>query len=669
MEAFGPFLDGYANVGMQLWEHLRAKTFAALDAHTALKSAMRSPDDIRQRGDYIRNTFLESLGGLPESGGALNARVIGCVERGGYCIEKIIFESLPGAYVTALLYVPERLDRPAPGILFLSGHHREAKGAPEYQRACHDLATNGFVVLATDPTGQGERVTHLDPDTGKMAIEWGTTEHSYQGQQCILTGTNVARYFLIDALRGIDYLQSRPEVDPERIGVTGNSGGGTQTSLVCMSGDPRVKAAAPCTYVTSREHYFLTGQPQDCEQLQFAMTRNGINFDDFFIPFAPRPLLIGAVASDFFNPEGTDLTYERLRRIYGLLGSETAVARVFAPGRHAYCRELRQAAVNWFREHLQGNAPDFVSPADEEIETLPDESLWCTRKGHVLTDLPEHRTPYHLNLDAIPRRNSSPDPESLRQRVASALGIRERLENRAPLYPRTLREQEVDGVRADSILFCSEPDIMVCGCLLRRAPERARKVTLCLSEGGTQCIEQLLEDFRERVRSGGDLFVFDVRGVGAVAPHPVNSYPSEFPMTFFNTEGWFAWSAYCLGESLLGMRVFDVIRAIDYLHDEAAYDTIRLSAQFVKPRQTVTGLEASLRGYLAAALDARVTEAHIEDLLESFESVVRTELYRTDFTPAMLVHGVLKEFDLPDLRMLFSDRVLDIAYAETGLRG
>jgi hypothetical protein len=218
----------------------------------------------------------------------------------------------------------------------------------------------------------------------------------------------------------------------------------------------------------------------------------------------------------------------------------------------------------------------------------------------------------------------------------------------------------VDGVRADSIFFCSEPDIMVCGCLLRRAPEHARKVTLCLSEGGTQCIEQRLEDFRERVLYGEDLFVFDVRGVGAVAPHPVNSYPSAFPMTFFNTEGWFAWSAYCLGESLLGMRVFDVIRAIDYLRDEAAYDTIRLSA---------TGLEASLRGYLAAGLDSRVAEAYIEDLLESFESVVRTELYRTDFTPGMLVHGVLKEFDLPDLRALFSDRVLEIAHAETGLRG
>ena len=234
--------------------------------------------------------------------------------------------------------MPDRLAS-APAVLFLCGHAREAKAWPEYQRVCHDLAINGFVVLAMDPTGQGERVTHYDPDTGAMPIPWGTTEHSYQGLQCVLTGTNIARYFLFDAMRGLDYLASREEVDASRIGVTGNSGGGTMSTWLCMAGDARVKAAVPCTYVTSREHYYVTGQAQDAEQLQFGMTSTGINFDDMFLPFAPRPLL-SARWSRTSSPRRAAVTHERLR-VLPHPGHEDLVDCVFAPGTHSYCRELR----------------------------------------------------------------------------------------------------------------------------------------------------------------------------------------------------------------------------------------------------------------------------------------------------------------------------------------
>jgi hypothetical protein len=652
MEAFGKFLDGYAHVGVQLWEHLREKTFAALNTHAALKTALTTPEAVRERAAYVRGTFLASLGGLPEGGQPLNARLCGRVRRAGYVIEKIIFESQPQVYVTGLVYLPEACDRPAPGILFLSGHHREAKGNPEYQRVCHDLVTNGFVVLAIDPTGQGERVTHLDPDTGAMAVEWGTTEHSYQGQQCILTGTSIARYFLFDALRGIDYLQGRPEVDPDRIGVTGSSGGGTQTSLVCTSGDPRVKAAVPCTYVTSREHYYLTGQAQDPEQLQFGMTRDGINFDDFFLPFAPRPLLIGAVRSDFFNPEGTELTYQRLKRLYGILGAEDRVQRVFAPGGHAYCRELRQAAVNWFRRHLLDKEPDFVSPEDGAIETLPDQALWCTGKGHVPSDFPGARTPYHCNLAVLPRRAPYRDPKRLRDRVIAALGIRERLESTTPLFPRTLREQEENGIRADSIFFLSEPGVMAAGCLVRAAGSRPRRTSLLLTQEGTARLDREIAKSRGLLDTGEAVFVFDVRGKGAVKTDPVNAYADVFPSSFFHTDGWLAWSAYCLGESLLGMRVFDVLRAAQYLRDEAHVPSVDLWAE---------GLEPALWGYLAAALDSGIERTRVAGLIESFESIVRDPLYRKDFTPPMLIHGVLREFDLPDLQALFEGRNVAIS--------
>ena len=666
MEVFGPFLDGHANVHNQLWEHLRVKTFNALDASSQLKAAMTDPEEALERGRIIRDTFLNSIGRVPAADSPLNPQYCGNVQRQGYTIEKIIFESQPKTYVTSLLYVPEHREQPAPAILFVSGHGREAKAFPEYQRVCHDLAINGFVVLAIDPTGQGERVTHFDPDTGKMLLDWGTIEHSYQGQQCVLTGTSIARYFLCDALCGIDYLQSRPEVDADRIGLTGNSGGGTQTSLACMSGDPRIKVAAPCTYVTSREDYYLTGQPQDMEQLQFGMTRDGINFDDFFIPFAPRPLLIGAVTSDFFCPEGTALSYERLRRTYGLFGREDNVQCVFAPGPHMYCRELRMAVVNWFRRHLLDAIPDFVSSEDDAFEILPDAELWCTRKGHVRSDFPDAQTPYTLNLACLPERRTPKPPEALRACVIETLRIEERLRTADALYPRTVRKQTVEEFEAHSVFFCSEPGIYIAGCLLSREVARMTSCTIYLRDQGLAGFDQCLEQVRGLLQDGHGVFVVEVRGKGLIAPHPVNGYDATFPMSFFNTESWFANSAYCLGENLPGMRVFDVMRAAEYLRRHRGCAALALRAE---------GLVPSLYGYLAAALDTSIESTCIDGLIPSFEAIVRTEHYRTDFGPSLLLHGVLQAFDLPELRTLFAGRSLDIVPAsvarvfDEGVRG
>jgi hypothetical protein len=220
-----------------------------------------------------------------------------------------------------------------------------------------------------------------------------------------------------------------------------------------------------------------------------------------------------------------------------------------------------------------------------------------------------------------------------------------------PLFPRTLREQEQNGIHVDSIFFCSEPGVMVTGCLLARDIAKRDAVALSLVPAGTTPIDDHLATMSDLLYAGHAVFVFDVRGTGAVKSSPVNPHPDTFPSTFFNTEAWFAWSAYCLGESLLGMCVFDVLRAVQYLH-EAGYRSISLRAE---------GLAPALWGYLAAALDPGVEHTRIRGLLESFEAVARTQLYRFDFTPALLIHSVLQEFDLPELRGLFHGRVLEVS--------
>ncbi|MCP4641856.1 MAG: prolyl oligopeptidase family serine peptidase [bacterium] len=654
MPGFTPYLNGYSNAHVQLWDYLRHKTLTALKEASDEKARVSSADEVRKRGRRIRRTFIDSLGGLPDCDAELNAKTVGVLDREPYRIEKVVFESLPRVYVTALLYVPTPLPGPAPSVLFLCGHGREAKAYPEYQRVCHDLACNGFVTLAIDPTGQGERVTHLDPDSGVMEIPWGTAEHSYQGIQCILAGTSIARYFLYDALRGIDYLQSREEVDPERIGVTGNSGGGTQTSLVCMSGDERVKAAVPCTYVTSREHYVLTGQPQDAEQIQFGMTVNGINFDDFFIPFAPRPLLVGAVDSDFFPPEGTALTMDRLTRLYDLCGFDYLVGWHMGPGLHQYSKELRQAAVNWFRMHLAGLEPGFTTRDDEAFEILPDSALWCTAKGHVPTDYPDARTPYHLNLDCIVDRPEGRDARALREAMLDALAIRERVEEPDEPFPRLFEPETADGLTRRALFFISEPGIAVSGCVVHAADAQPNTVHIVLTPSGTLDMEAAVKASRDILDRAEALFVFDVRGTGAVKAEAINAFGEDFPASLFNTESWMAFLAYCLKDCLLGMRVFDVLRAAFVLRSSLGFERVGLHA---------TELAPALWGYLAAALDTSIDPVSVDGLIPSFEQIVRTQLYRTDFSPSLMVHGVLRQFDLPDLDPLFAGRDVRVVHA------
>ncbi|MFH1824363.1 MAG: prolyl oligopeptidase family serine peptidase [Candidatus Firestonebacteria bacterium] len=302
-------------------------------------------------------------------------------------------------FVTSNLYIPKNLIRKAPGILFVCGHTKEAKAYPEYQKVCIDLVLNGFVVLVIDPLGQGERMQYCNPKTKKRDVEWGTTEHSYAGFQCIICGSSIARYFIWDGIRGIDYLISRDEVDKNKIGVTGNSGGGTQTSYLMMI-DTRIKCAIPCSYITSRYEYMKTGQEHDAEQNIFGAIKNGINHDDFITAMAPKPVQIGANAYDFFCIEGTIKSYERAKKIYSLYNATKKLRLVISKTTHSYSDKLRQETVNWFKYHLKGEKMDFATNPNIKTEKIQD--LNCTPNGQILDKFPNSTTVFILNKNYKP---------------------------------------------------------------------------------------------------------------------------------------------------------------------------------------------------------------------------------------------------------------------------
>lgn len=423
---FRPNLDGFFDASLDLQMHVYRRTEAALAEWGSLRGRVTTADDVRGEQERIRAAVLAGVGGLPDVGefpdlggtpngdaaggdstsgdaasgdaanrGSTNVGPVpwestGLIDGDGYVVEKLIYESLPGTFVTANLYRP--LSTGSGGaVLFVCGHSEEAKAYPPYQRVCGRLARAGLVVLAIDPPGQGERLSYLD-DAGAPLVEWGTTEHTYAGVQCWWLGHSPARWFVHDARRGIDLLSALPEVDPARVGVTGNSGGGTLTTLL-MALEPRLAAAAPGTFVSGRGQYLWSGQRQDAEQILLGGTAAGVDHADFLIAMAPRPVLVLAVEYDFFPYEATLETVDVARRYFELAGSADALRLVSSPAMHGYDDVLGRAATEFFAEHLGGKVTDGSRP-----HALESKALQCTRSGQVIRDRPKTRRIFDLNL-------------------------------------------------------------------------------------------------------------------------------------------------------------------------------------------------------------------------------------------------------------------------------
>lgn len=618
---FGPFLDGYHDVESQLFDHLRCMTEEAVAKSNAKKQKISTTGEFAKYREEVRTHFLSSLGGLPDVDSPLNPKVTGVIEESGYRIEKIIFQSLPDFFVTSNLYLPDTPD-PVPGIIFAHGHSQDAKANPAYQRVCLDLVANGFAVLAVDPIGQGERFQYWR--MGKADVAPSTTEHTYAGIQCSLLGMSIARYFCWDLIRAVDYLCTRPEVDPQRIGMTGTSGGGTQTSYMMLL-DERIRAAVPCTYITSRAAYQATGQAHDMEQNLLGAISHSPDHDDFLASFVPKPVLVGAVASDFFSVEGAVDSVERAQRIYRLFGAEDKLQLLITPGTHAFVPKLREAAVNWFRVHLMGLAPDFRT----QDPTIHDPgALNCTKTGQVLGDFPQARTIHDLIVAQIAQPKEPFNP----QMVADTLGLPKLV---GPKYPRIIAKDLVaDGITREKIFFWSQEGILVSG-LLFRTEKATEDPVLLLLEEGTGGAEASWEQITSLVAEGRDLFLFDPRGIGAVASRKITSHGNR-PFHFYETEYRLSCDAQMLGTSLVGMQVADVLRGVEYLQERTGKERVVLAGRG----------KGALLASLAAPF-APISQLRLSPMPPSFAQIVKKRLYRPERVP--ILFGPLNRWELLDL--------------------
>ncbi len=343
----------------------RAKTVAAIRDTAAAEA----------RQKQVRERILTLIGGLPEYRGPLNARVTKTTRRDGFSIDHVLFESLPQYFVTANLYRPDSPGR-HPAILMSMGHWESGKAAG--QLLSSNLARKGFVVLTYDPVGQGERQQTYEKRTGRSLIGGATEQHFSNGASAILLGQSVGRYFIHDGMRAIDYLVTRPEVDPERIGATGCSGGGTQTTYVAAL-DPRVKVAAVACYMNSFETLF-SGSVGDSEQSVPGFLASGLDQTDYVELFAPKPWLITSTEDDFFTPTGAKQVFEEAQSWYRLFDASDRVKWVVGPGGHGTPIVVREAIYDWMIRWL---AKGSGSAREEAVTLVPDHQLWVTPTGQV----------------------------------------------------------------------------------------------------------------------------------------------------------------------------------------------------------------------------------------------------------------------------------------------
>jgi cephalosporin-C deacetylase-like acetyl esterase len=406
-----------------LYAHLQKEAFAALDRRSEVYERLKSSDQVHEYQQRLREFFIKQLGGFPERT-PLNARTVRKIEADGYRIENVIFESRPQHHVTANLYLPNG-PGPFPGVVVSSGHSRTAKTADYNQRFGSAMAVNGMAALCFDPIGQGERSQILN-DGGEPKFPGTTTEHSLIGVGSILVGRNTAGYRVWDAMRAIDYLVSRPEIDPKRIGMTGCSGGGTMTSYV-MALDDRVACAAPACYLTTMRRLIETIGPQDAEQNIFGQIAFGMDQPDYVLMRAPKPTLISSTTADFFDIRGSWDNYRQAKRVYGRLGFPERVDLVEVEGQHGVQPQNLATIAQWMQRWLLGR--DVVVPT-AELRTRPASDLLCTESGQVML-LPGERSVFDLNAEherELARRRQtqwkSQPLDAMAEKVREIAGVR-----------------------------------------------------------------------------------------------------------------------------------------------------------------------------------------------------------------------------------------------------
>lgn len=635
----------FSDASNSLYNHLTDQAFILLDKRSGIISAIKTPGEWQERQIFIKEALSETVGPFPEKS-PLNARIVKTVDKSDYRIEHIIYESQPGFHVTSSLFIPAgiRKGRRAPAIIYCSGHSEEGYRSAVYQHAILNLVKKGFIVFAFDPVGQGERLEYLNPETGKSIIGGPTREHSYPGAQAFISGRSQAFYMIWDGIRAIDYLVTRSEVDPSRIGITGRSGGGTQSAYIAAF-DDRIYAAAPENYITNYTRLLQTIGPQDAEQNLFNLISHGLDHPDFLIVRAPKPALLITTSGDMFSIQGAIETEKEVSRIYKAFGKEENFSRAEDDAGHASTRKNREAMYSFFQKHLQNPG----NPADEEIPLLSPEDLRVTETGQVSSSMVTE-TVFSLNrkMSVIDeqrlielRKNQQEFSRSVLTSARKLSGYIEPASVEEPVFTGRI---ERDGYMVEKYFVRGEGDYII-PYLLFMPTNPGEKYLIYIHPSGKSAEASPGGEIERFVRLGYTVFAPDLLGTGEMGPNNIKG-DAWFEGVSHNI--WYA--SMLIGRSITGIQAGDIARLV----------------LLIRNKNSEAGISGFARGEMAAVLlHAAAFNTSIGSLIlvepcSSYNSIVINRFYNHKFIPSA-VPGALKEYDLPDLAAAIAPARLIIA--------
>ncbi len=550
-----------------------------------------------------RRQWLEMLGldPLPPRT-EMHVTVTGSLDRDTYVVEKIQFQPIPACRIAANLYRPSRPAGRLPAIIYVCGHSQ--RGKFHYQPHPRWFGQHGYVALILDAIQIGEN----------GGVHHGTYQRGWW--HWISQGYSPAGVEVWAAMRAADYLQSRPDVDPDRLGITGNSGGGT-VSWFTGAADPRFRTVAPsCQTGNLYQHIRERTIDGHCDCTYWINTY-GWDFTDVASLIAPRPLMVAAATEDvLFRPYAFRDLVGRARNLYRRLGAEENIALVEAITPHGYSPATRLAIFNWFERHLKGSSQPVADDISENEEKDEDLAVYPGQKPPDADRLKE------VDTLLIPL----PDPPEIRGRAAwqqhQALSLDKlrsisfrQISPDAPPPPAVARRREGESKTHSfrTFEFESEPGMLI----------RAR-LAVPLTNANAQVI--LVGPMQPEARTP-----FCARGAGneATSPRSAAFACVEVRGTGGSSIGpgleWTARRAYpIVGQTFYERKTLDLLAALRVLRQETG---CRI-AVFGR------GAEATVAIY-AALLDPEISEIVLEDPVPT----------HWNGGPEFL--GVLKTGDLP----------------------
>jgi pimeloyl-ACP methyl ester carboxylesterase len=600
-------------MGHMLWEYTLEYIRLLDERRVERFQALQSAEDLQKLRETVRARLAEMWGPFPVERTPLNVHELGAIPQDDYVVERILFESRPNFLVTANLYRPKEPAGRLPAILFPPGHAAEGKAYETYQRFGILGARHGFAVLIWDPIGQGERLQLWDSARKASLAGPGTAEHRILGNQCYLLGLNLMQYRVWDTSRAIDYLETRADIDPDRIAMAGSSGGGMET-LQYAAFDPRIQAAVPVSAVATfraKTEALLIADP---EQILYGTLRYGIDHPELLAAFAPRPLMVGSPTQDYVPIDAARATFNAVAQAYSLVGAGGKLRFSETNDQHSMNKQLREAAIDWLLRWLTDKSRRVE---ERPAKILSEQELQCTASGQV-ADTPGAATVLTLN-----------------RAYAAAITPGSRVPAQASEFE-IYKSQIVHRVREITRVGDPKGEFGIV------VPDRifqvgafARGEALVVAEQGMNDPGVRREVIDPLVAAGYQVVAIDVRGWGETAP----SLP-DFDVRF-DWDDFFAYRGLEIGRPLLGQRVKDLLAAAP--------------KRLQRREWLVVGVGAgALVAAHAAALEPRITQLITVGGLLSYRALLADPLTKQPLSS--FLPGVVGAYDVRDLYAALAPR-------------